>query len=152
MKSGISIYKMRKFRSIFLTVLNFSFIILFISCSSTSENTQKSKQETDSSYIFDQLPPDDIITFETPEKEQTEVYFVQIGAFSNFERAKEFAELSRMKLNHEIKVSMNEKNNLYVVQIHPPFNDRQAAIEYCKKIRNFDEYHDAWVVTFETVK
>jgi len=143
---------MHKFRSIFLTVLNFSFIILFISCSSTSENTQKSKQESDSSYTFDKQPPEDIITFETPQQQPDEIYTVQIGAFSNFDRAKEFAEVSRMKLNREIKVSMNEKNNLYVVQIFPPFNNKESASEYCNKIRNFDGYHDAWVVTTKTGK
>jgi cell division septation protein DedD len=116
------------------------------------EETQTVKQETDSSYVFDELPPEDFITVETPEWSLEGIYIVQIGAFTNFGRAKDFAELSRMKLNREIKVSINEKNKLYVVQIHPPFTNRESAIEYCIKIRKFDDYKDAWVVTIDEGK
>jgi cell division septation protein DedD len=137
----------------FLSVcLSFFLIFTVISCSSSSEDTQTINQETDSCYVFDELPPDDFITIETSEQQPDEIYTVQIGAFSNFERAKDFAELSRMKLNHEIKVSMNEKTNLYVVQIHPAFNNKQDAINYCNKIRIFDEYKDVWVVTIKEGK
>lgn len=121
----------------------------FISCSSTQEYSPTKKQGTDSSYIFDELPPEDFITIETPKPKYDEVYTVQIGAYSSFERAKEFAELSRLKLNREIRVSLNPKNNLYVIHIHPPFNTKQDAIDYCFKIRNFSEYRDAWIVTIK---
>ena len=126
--------------------------VIFISCSSTSEKTEIYKQETDSSYVFDQVPPEDFITFETPQQLPDEVYIVQIGAFSSFDGAKQFAELSRIKLNHEIKVSFNEKKKLYVVQIHPPFNSRQSALEYRDKIKINTEYEDAWIVTLPAIK
>ena len=151
-KSGIFIYIMDKLYSIFLSVIFFSFIILHISCSSTSGNIQTNEQESDSSYTFDEQPPDDIITFETPEKAQTEIYFVQIGAFNGFDNAKQFAELSRLKLNREIKVNFNEINDLYVVYILPPFNSKQDALKYCNSIRLIEAYKDAWVVKIITIE
>ena len=82
----------------------------FVSCSS-SEETQVKKQETDSLYIFDEIPPEDVFKFESPVQESIDIYVVQIGAFSNLERAREFADNSRALLNKDIKVEFNEKNN-----------------------------------------
>ncbi|NWG27734.1 MAG: SPOR domain-containing protein [Ignavibacteriaceae bacterium] len=135
---------------ILVTLVLISFCI-FISCSS-SEKTQVKKQETDSLYIFDEIPPEDIFKLESPVQQSVDVYVVQIGAFSNLDRAKQFAEESRAKLNKDIKVEFNEKKNLYVVWIHPPFQDRTAAETFRNGLWNYKEFRDAWIITLESKK
>ncbi len=134
-------------RNYWIGLILFFSTFIFTSCSSTTENTEISKQPSDSSYVFDDVPPEDFITIETPAAQPGEVYILQIGAFSSFEKAKLFAESSRTKLNHEIKVSFNEKNNLYVVQIHPAFDNKQDAVNYQNELDMYDEYKDSWIIT-----
>ena len=124
---------------------------IFNSCSSPKE-TQVKKEEVDSIYVFDEIPPEDSFKFEFPVQQSFEVYIVQIGAFSDLERAKEFAEHSRAILKKDIKVEFNEKKNLYVVWIHPPFQDKQAAESYRIGLWEYEEFSDAWVVTLESKK
>lgn len=124
---------------------------IFNSCSPFVD-TQVKKQETDSLYIFDEIPPEDVFKFESPVQQSFEIYIVQIGAFSDLERAKEFAEQSRVILNKDIKVEFNEKKNLYVIWIHPPFQDKKEAESYRIDLRNYKEFIDAWVVTLESKK
>ncbi|HEY6625889.1 MAG TPA: SPOR domain-containing protein [Ignavibacteriaceae bacterium] len=116
------------------------------------EETQVKKQEVDSLYIFDEIPPEDTFKFEAPVQESVDVFVVQIGAFSNLESAKEFAEQSRASLNKDIKVEYDEKKNLYVVWIHPPFQDKSAAESFRNDLRNYEEFKDAWIVTVESKK
>ena len=116
------------------------------------EETQVKKQETDSVYIFDEIPQEDVFKLETPVPQNFEVYVVQIGAFSDMERAKEFAEQSRTKLNKDIKVEFNEKKNLYVVWIHPPFQEKSAAETFRTELWNYEEFKDAWIITIESRK
>ncbi|MCU0365063.1 MAG: SPOR domain-containing protein [Ignavibacteriaceae bacterium] len=82
-------------------------VCVFVSCSS-SEETQVKKQETDSLYIFDEIPSEDVFKFESPAQQSVDVYVVQIGAFSSPERAREFADNSRAIVNKDIKVEFNE--------------------------------------------
>lgn len=126
-------------------------VFIFNSCSS-SEDTQVRRQETDSLYVFDEIPPEDIFKLESPLQQSVDVYVVQIGAFSNLDRAKQFAEDSRAKLKKDIKVEYNEKKNLYVVWIHPPFQDRTAAEAFRNGLWNYDEFRDAWIKTLESKK
>ena len=116
------------------------------------EETQVKKQETDSVYIFDEIPQEDVFKLETPVPQNFEVYVVQIGAFSDLERAKEFADQSRAKINKDIKVEFNEKKNLYVVWIHPPFQEKSAAETFRSQLWNYEEFKDAWIVTIESKK
>jgi cell division septation protein DedD len=125
--------------------------IVFHSCSS-SEETQVKKQVTDSLYIFDEVPPEDIYKFESPVQQAVDVFVVQIGAFSDLERAKEFAEQSRVILKKDIKVEFIQQKNLYVVWIHPPFENKSEAESYRNELRNSDAFKDAWIVTVESKK
>jgi cell division septation protein DedD len=124
---------------------------IFNSCSS-SEETQIKKQEADSIYVFDEIPPENIYTFETPQQSPNTVYIVQIGAFSTMDGAKQFADFSRVKLKKDIRVNFNEINKLYVIQIHPPFSSREEAETYRNEIWNYEEYRDAWIVTLPVKK
>jgi len=124
---------------------------IFNSCSPFVE-TQVRKQEPDSLYIFDEIPPEDVFKLESPVPQSLIVYVVQIGAFSDLERAKEFAEQSRSKLNRDIKVEFNEKKNLYVVWIHPPFQEKTAAETFRSELWNYEEFKDAWIITLDSKK
>ena len=138
-------------------ILFFLFLLLisvfFISCSS-SEETQVNKQETveDTVYIFDEVPPEDLFKFESPAQQSIDVYVIQIGAFSSIDRAKDFAEQSRARLNKEIKVEYKPDKNLYVVWIYPPFQDKESAIGYRSDIQKTGEFGDAWITTIESKK
>jgi len=116
------------------------------------EETQVKKQEVDSLYIFDEIPPEDTFKFEAPVQESVDLFVVQIGAFSNLESAKEFAEQSRETLNKDIKVEYNDEKNLYVVWIHPPFQEKSAAESFRNDLQNYEEFKDAWIVTVESKK
>ena len=142
---------MRVFGKIFFVVLIIS--CLFISCSS-SEETQVKKQEieTDTVYVFDEIPSEDVFEFETPVQQSFDVYVVQIGAFSTFDRAKEFADQSWVKLGREIKVEYKQVKNLYVVWVYPPFQDKTSAEVYRNDIQKSGEFKDAWIVTVESKK
>ena len=129
---------------------------IFNSCS-PFEETQKNqdtaeKKSADSVYIFDEIPPEDVFKFESPTQQFVDVFVVQIGAFSSLERAKEFAEQSRGLLNKDIKVEFNEKKNLYVVWIHPPFQDKISAENYKSELGKNEEFKDAWIVTIDSKK
>jgi cell division septation protein DedD len=119
----------------------------------TQKNQDTEKEKTvDSVYIFDEVPPENLFKLESPVQQSSEVYVVQIGAFSNLETAKEFAEQSRAKLIKDIKVEFNEKKNLYVVWIHPPFQEKTAAENFRSKLWNYEEFKDAWIITIESRK
>ena len=140
------------------TIAKIFFILLIISClvisCSSSEKTQVKNQEIDKDtvYIFDEIPPEDAFEFESPVSQSSDVYVVQIGAFSTFDRAKEFADQSWAKLNREIKVEYKETKNLYVVWIYPPFQDKTSAEGYRSEIQKDGEFKDAWIVTVESKK
>jgi cell division septation protein DedD len=123
-------------------------MILPLAVCSSPEKTVKEKK-ADSTYIFDQVPPEDFYIFETPPEKKDVLYVVQIGAFSTLDRAKQFADKSRLKLKKDIKVNYNDRNNLYVVHIHPPFNSKSEAEGYRNELWNIDDYNDAWILEFE---
>ena len=134
----------------FIVIISFC---LFVSCSSSEETQVKKPEiETDTVYVFDEIPPEDTFEFESPVPQSSDVYVVQIGAFSTFDRAKEFADQSWAKLNREIKVEYKETKNLYVVWIYPPFQDKTSAEGYRSEIQKDGEFKDAWIVMVESKK
>jgi len=135
-----------------LYIISAILVSWIVNSCSPFEETQVKKQEVDSLYIFDEIPPEDTFKFEAPVQESVDVFVVQIGAFSNLESAKEFAEQSRETLNKDIKVEYNDEKNLYVVWIHPPFQEKSAAESFRTDLRNYEEFKDAWIVTVESKK
>ena len=133
---------------IFCLIIFFCTTLCFLtSCSSSSNEIKTKKKVIDSTYVFDEVPPENIYTFETPAKTPDTLYIIQIGAFSTLERAKEFSEFSRVKLKKDIKVEYNENKKLYVVQIYPYYTDKKKAEVYRTDLLQFEEYKDAWIVT-----
>ena len=127
-------------------------IIFIISCSSSQETKIETKEEKDTTFVFDEIPPEDLFEFETPAPKSVEQFVIQIGAFSTFERAKDFADQSWVKLNKEIKVEYKQTKNLYVVWIYPPFTDKILAENFRKKIQQGGEFSDAWIVKIDAKK
>lgn len=132
--------------------LSVGLLFLVVYGCSSSQETRVQKTETDSLYIFDEVPPEDIFKFESPEQQTFDVFVVQIGAFSSLEHAKEFAEESRITLSIDIRVEYVQQKNLYVVWIHPPFKSKIEAETYRNEIMLREEFKDAWIVTLESKK
>jgi len=137
-------------QKIYFLILISSFC--FYACSSSEEIPKESKADVDTVYVFDEIPPEDVFKFESPKPKIVDVYIVQIGAFSDFERAKNFADESWQKLNREIKVDYKQDKKLYVVWIYPPFNDKASAIKYRSEIQKDGDFRDAWINTIESTK
>ena len=125
-------------------------VCIITSCSSSSKETKvEIKQNQDTSYVFDNVPPEDIYKLEPPSKPTIITYIIQIGAFSTLENAKEFADFSRKNLNKDIKVEYKANKKMYVVQIYPPFDSKRQAEGYRNQLRYFEEYKDAWIISIE---
>jgi cell division septation protein DedD len=120
-------------------------VLSIIACTQT-ETTSKENNTNSNDYIFDEVPPEDYYTFESPPEIENADYIVQIGAFSTLDRAKHFADVSRQRLQKDIKVNYNQKKNLYAVQIHPPFNLKTEAENFRNELWKLEEYNDAWIV------
>ena len=144
--------KYRKHLFTLLKVILLSCTFYFVACSSSQETQEKSGEQTDTVYVFDEIPSENIFEFESPIPEIKDVYVVQIGAFSEFERAKNFAEESQQMLNTEIKVEYKQDKKLYAVWIYPPFQNKESAINYRNEIQRGGEFGDAWVTTISAKK
>ncbi len=119
----------------------------FISGCSTSQQSSDDEKQV---YIFDEVPEEK--TIEAPTTGEypslTEAYYVvQIGAYSNEEKANEFAEISRTKTNYKCSVVYSESLKLHLVQIIPFFKSRTEAEEVRNNLWKLPEFVDAWIVT-----
>jgi cell division protein FtsN len=142
---------------IFLAIITLS----FSACSSVQQTSGRDEQKDnsgvkkDSLYVFDQAaaPAKDTTQSSTPkvkpEVQNTGVtsYIIQIGAFTTKDRADEFANLSRKKIQDEISVSFKSDVNLYVVQIAEHFTSHDEAEKERNILWKIPEFKDAWIVT-----
>lgn len=119
-------------------------LILFFSCSTSEKTTDRQEQEGDS-YVFDEIPPEDVFTIQSPKEKETEKFIIQIGAFSSEDRAESFAQISEEKLNRSIKVVYDQKVRLFLVQIHPTYESRKEAELMRDTLWKLEEYSDAWI-------
>jgi hypothetical protein len=133
-----------KITSVVIAVCVFTLSILN-SCSS-QEVTRIKKQETDSLYIFDKIPVENKFIIEVPKPLFDTVYVIQVGAFSTFEKARNFADNSELKLSRDISIDYSSDKKLYLVQIQPPYKSKEEARKYLFEIRKIKEFSDAWIV------
>ena len=129
-------------RSILIVLTYF----LITACTTSQQTSDDEKQI----YIFDEVPEEK--TIEAPTTGEypslTEAYYVvQIGAYSNEEKANEFAEISRAKTNYKCSVVYSESLKLHLVQIIPFFKSRTEAEEVRNNLWKLPEFVDAWIVT-----
>jgi cell division septation protein DedD len=119
---------------------------LFIGCTASQQNTDNEKQI----YIFDEVPEEKTIeptkTGEYPNTTSS-YYVVQIGAYSNEEKAQAFAEIGRTKTNYKCSVVYSESLKLHLVQVIPFFKSRAEAEEVRNNLWKLPEFVDAWIVT-----
>ena len=123
-----------------------NFIIFFIGCTASQQNTDDEKQI----YVFDEVPVEK--TIEPPKTGEypnivSSYYVVQIGAYTTEEKANAFAEISRIKTNYKSSVVYSENLKLYLVQIIPFFKSRTEAEEVRNNLWKLTEFVDAWIVT-----
>ncbi|HSP87337.1 MAG TPA: SPOR domain-containing protein [Ignavibacteriaceae bacterium] len=129
----------------------FAFIqILNFSCSSSKEETRDEEiKDEDETYIFDEIPENEIEnTEEENEVISDNIFFlIQIGAFTTKEKAESFADISRNKLGEEISVSYNDEVNLFVVRLDKKFNSKNEAEIVRDELRKMEDYKDAWILS-----
>jgi len=128
------------------SLLVFAFYFFISGCSTSQQGTEDEKQV----YIFDEVPEEKTIeaptTGEYPSLMEA-YYVVQIGAYSNEDKANEFAEISRTKTNYKCSVVYSESLKLHLVQIIPFFKSRTEAEEVRNNLWKLSEFIDAWIVT-----
>jgi hypothetical protein len=146
---------------IFLCAVLAIISLILPACSSIQQTSGRDEQKNnsgvkkDSLYVFDQAaaPAKDTIQ-NTGQQVKSEVqntgvtsYLIQIGAFTSQERANEFADQSRRKIQNEIKVSFKSDVNLYVVQLAEHFASHDDAEKERNILWKIPEFKDAWIVS-----
>ena len=115
-------------------------VISFIlpACSSVQQSAGREEQKNkpgdkkDSLYVFDQAAVKDTAQIQNKSEIQYNggtFYLIQIGAFSTKERANEFADSSRSKIQDEITVSFKTNLNLYVVRLSKHYASHDEAVK-----------------------
>ena len=128
------------------SLLIISSIYIISACTTSQQGSEDEKQV----YIFDEVPEEKTIeppkTGEYPNTTSS-YYVVQIGAYSNEEKAQAFAEIGRTKTNYKCSVVYSESLKLHLVQIIPFFKSRTEAEEVRDNLWKLPEFVDAWIVT-----
>lgn len=140
---------MIKYKYLYSIILSIS--LLLFSCSSTKEEVKE--ENKNDVYVFDEVPNDSLNT-EQIEKVGEEVsinsksfwYVVQIGAFTTEDKANEFANYSKEKLNRELDVSFSNDVGLFVVQLKP-FKTRKEAETVRNQLWQMNDFKDAFILT-----
>jgi hypothetical protein len=135
----------------------FAFISLLIpACSSVQQSAGREEQKNkpgdkkDSLYVFDQASAKDTAQIQNKSEIQTNggtFYLIQIGAFSTKERADEFADSSKSKIQDEIAVSFKTGANLYVVRLSEHYASHDEAVKKRDILWKIPDFKDAWIVT-----
>lgn len=147
----------------FLTSVSIFMLPLLINaCGGSKETTEEQKQlpKSDSVYVFDQpltpTHPGSIALRKDSLEVQPKViapnievkyYIVQIGAFTTKEKAEEFAEMAKNNLKYKIEISFSNNINLYVVQLSPPYSEKQEAEAVRNELWKSEKFKDAWILT-----
>ncbi len=137
------------------TAAVFALPLLLSACGGTKQVTEEQKQnpKSDSVYVFDQpMAPTQKDTLEvqpkvSPPELEVKYYIVQIGAFTTKEKAEEFADAARKELKNKIEISFSNNVNLYVVQLSPPYSEKQEAERVRNELWKNYKFKDAWILT-----
>jgi len=146
---------------IFLCTVISIISLVLPACSSIQQTSGRDEQKNNSSvkkdslYVFDQTAaPAKDTDQNTGQQAKSEVqntgvtsYLIQIGAFTSQERANEFADQSRRKIQNEIKVSFKSDGNLYVVQLAEHYSSHDEAEKERNILWKIPEFKDAWIVS-----
>ena len=145
--------KMNEYILKYVLGLGSIFLLINITSCTSSQQIQQTDTGKDSTYVFDEVPESDIITFDTPETKDSDVlYVIQIGAFTTKEKADEFANQSKAIIGKNVKVSFSQRVNLYVVHIDPPYKSKAEAESVRNSLWQLNGFQDAWIVTINNRK
>ena len=143
-----------------MTIIIGAGLIIAYGCSSSSESTKDDSQKDDDVYVFDDVSGYDSVKTKTNvtkedssenislNKTSQNVYFVQIGAFSDKKRAERFLAENRALLDKEAKIKYSGRVELFVIQM-PPLYSREEAEELRNRLWKTEQFSDAWIVTKE---
>lgn len=121
-----------------------SFILLFAAGCSTTQETAKDKSQTE---VKNEKQTDTLAASPATAAKQT-VYIVQVGAFNTEEKAQNFLENAKKKIQRPVFQKYSEAVNLFVVQVEP-FNTKKEAEEFRNNLWLNMEFSDAFVLTEE---
>jgi len=146
---------MKKTTLIFFVSLIFIFLQ---SCASSTETSQTTETELpeEEVYVFDDVSDIETEPAETPvfvEEEvipaapiPTDVFIVQVGAFSTKERAERFKLAHQNETEWEMYISYSTKVGLYVIQL-APFETRSEAEIVRNKLWRTKTFTDSFIIT-----
>ena len=137
------------------TAAAFALPLLISACAGTKQAAEEQKPNTkpDSVYVFDEpMTPQhedkpEVLPKVSPPELEVKYYIVQIGAFTTKEKAEEFADAARKELKNKIEISFSNNVNLYVVQLSPPYSEKQEAEKVRNELWKNDKFKDAWILT-----
>ncbi len=122
-------------------------VFIFIACSSSEKSTKDEKSDNSENYVFDEIPTGEDLRSDDSLKSSGDYYYlIQIGAFASRRGANDFARMSENKLSEKIVVDFSDKVDLYTVQLKRKFDNRYDAERLRDKLRQQEEFKDAWVV------
>lgn len=125
-----------------ITILTF-----LIACSSSEQSTTDEYSDENKNYIFDKIPTEKDLNIEDSLKSAADYYYlIQIGAFASKRGANEFARMSEEKLSEKVIIDFSDNVSLYTVRLNRKFNNRYDAERLRDKLRQQEEFSDAWVV------
>ncbi len=142
-------------------------------CATSEKSTTDNANTKDEVYVFDSIGLGDVNAIkeepqldkkptEQPDEKPSELnveevppavestneilYYVQIGAFSTKERAKEFVNEVNPIVQKDLKITFNTEKNLHVVQL-PPFKTRLDAEKERNRLWKYEPLKGAFIIT-----
>ncbi|GAB4128832.1 MAG: hypothetical protein Fur0015_02640 [Ignavibacteriales bacterium] len=124
-------------------------IFLFYACSSSEQTTNV--PQVKETYVFDDVsekeakdvkPVENAVN--SPKDNISEVFIVQLAAFSTEDKADKFILENKSKIKYSLIKKFSEKVNLYVVQI-PPFTSRGEAEKVRNELWKSETFKDAFI-------
>lgn len=141
-----------RLKKIVIFSILFGITLLYYSCTSSKETSEQNVENSnDSVYVFDQVPVVKDTLIEQPKvsppKIDVQYYIVQIGAFTTQDKASDFAETATKILKYKVEISFSNSNNLYVVQLTPPYSTKTEAELVRDELWKMEKFKDAWILT-----
>ena len=116
-------------------------IYVFDDVSAEEDTTQAHEEAVDSVLII----PEKVAN---PAPQTIYEYIVQVGAFSNEDRAKFFVSENKTKLDFPLNISFSKDVGYWVVQL-PAFASREEAEKIRDQLWNSGDFDDAFILTTE---
>lgn len=143
-----------------IALLSFFTVLLLLPGCGSSADTANNTPKSDSLYVFDEIPADttakvlEITPVSVPDpvpvvSQKKTVHYVQIGAFSTEDKARECVETAKKKLKKDFKIFYSQSLLLHVVQVMPSFSTKVEAETYRNELWKIKDYKDAWVTSAE---